>query len=129
MNRYNVVYERDETGAIIAHVPDVPGCHTYGRSLRQARNRIIEALEACGRKVAKTALIDDASRLVPAAVRRQIEEAQRIEEQARKLPALRRQIANALSELQLSSRDVAFLIGVSHQRVHQLTADDHRRVR
>jgi predicted RNase H-like HicB family nuclease len=25
-------------------VPEVPGCHTYGRSLRQARERIREAL-------------------------------------------------------------------------------------
>ena len=42
---YGVVLERDETGAWLARVPSVPGCHTYGRTLEQARRRIREALE------------------------------------------------------------------------------------
>ena len=42
--RYTVVYERDESGAWNAYVPEVPGCHTYGRSLRLARERIRETL-------------------------------------------------------------------------------------
>jgi predicted RNase H-like HicB family nuclease len=42
--RSTVVYERDESGAWLARVPDVPGCHTYGRSIRQAQRRIREAL-------------------------------------------------------------------------------------
>jgi predicted RNase H-like HicB family nuclease len=41
---YTVKIERDESGAWIARVPEVPGCHTYGRSLRQAKHRIREAL-------------------------------------------------------------------------------------
>lgn len=126
MREYTVVYDRDETGAIIAYVPSVPGCHTYGRSIRQARHRIREALEACGHRIDKLELSDDTSRLVPPAIRRQIEEAQRIEQQASRLPELRRQIAGALIELNLSSRDVAFLVGLSHQRVHQVTTR-HRR--
>src|ERR671936_275115 len=42
--RYDVQIERDESGAWLARVPSVPGCHTYGRSLRQVRHRIGEAL-------------------------------------------------------------------------------------
>jgi predicted RNase H-like HicB family nuclease len=42
--RYTVIYERDESGAWLARVREVPGCHTYGRSIRQAQNRIREAL-------------------------------------------------------------------------------------
>ena len=44
MSRYRLVLERDESAAWIARVPDVPGCHTYGRTLDQARRRIREAL-------------------------------------------------------------------------------------
>ena len=28
--RYRLVIERDESGAWIGRVPEVPGCHTYG---------------------------------------------------------------------------------------------------
>jgi hypothetical protein len=29
-----VIYERDKSGAWLARVREVPGCHTYGRSIR-----------------------------------------------------------------------------------------------
>jgi predicted RNase H-like HicB family nuclease len=41
---YTVKIERDETGAWIARVPEVPGGHTHGRTLREAERRIREAL-------------------------------------------------------------------------------------
>jgi len=41
---YHVDIERDESGAWIAIVAGVPGAHTYGRSLRQVRQRVREAL-------------------------------------------------------------------------------------
>ncbi len=41
---YRVVIERDETGAWIARVPGLRGCHTYGRTLNEVRRRIREAL-------------------------------------------------------------------------------------
>ena len=44
MTRYRVVLERDESGAWIATVPKVRGCHTYGRSLVEAKRRIRDAL-------------------------------------------------------------------------------------
>ena len=44
MATYRVVMERDEEGAWIVHVPSIAGCHTYGRSIRQATKRIQEAL-------------------------------------------------------------------------------------
>jgi predicted RNase H-like HicB family nuclease len=43
--RYAVIYVRDEAGAWNVHVPEVPGAHTYGRSLHQARQRVREALD------------------------------------------------------------------------------------
>ena len=35
---YRVVYELDESGHWIATVPAIRGCHTYGRSLSEARS-------------------------------------------------------------------------------------------
>src|SRR5438105_8724101 len=40
VRRYRVVLERDESRAWIATVPELPGCHTYGRSLVEAKRRI-----------------------------------------------------------------------------------------
>ena len=44
MNKYVVRYGRDPTGVWIASVSKVRGCHTHGRTLDQARERIREAL-------------------------------------------------------------------------------------
>jgi predicted RNase H-like HicB family nuclease len=41
---YMVIYERDEEGWWVAGVPDAPGCHTQGRTIEQARERILDAL-------------------------------------------------------------------------------------
>lgn len=44
MKTYTVVYERDEEDWWVAEVPEVPGCHTQGRTIEQARDRILDAL-------------------------------------------------------------------------------------
>lgn len=44
MKKYRVVFQLDESGAWIATVPAVRGCHSYGRSLNEARERVREAL-------------------------------------------------------------------------------------
>jgi predicted RNase H-like HicB family nuclease len=44
MKTFRVIYERDEAGWCVADVPDVPGCHTQGRTIVQARERILDAL-------------------------------------------------------------------------------------
>ena len=44
MKTYTVVYERDEADWWVAEVPEVPGCHTQGRTIEQARERILDAL-------------------------------------------------------------------------------------
>ena len=44
---YVAVYERDsESDAWLVHIKTIPGCLTYGRTLRQAEARIREALAA-----------------------------------------------------------------------------------
>jgi predicted RNase H-like HicB family nuclease len=44
MKTFTVIYERDEAGWWVTDVPDVPGCHTQGRTIEQPRERILDAL-------------------------------------------------------------------------------------
>ncbi len=41
---YDVVLEQDETGAYIAEVPVLPGCHTFGATREEALSNIREAI-------------------------------------------------------------------------------------
>ena len=120
---YRVVLERDESGAWIARVPRVPGCHTYGRTLEQARRRIREALALWIEDADVAELVEDVR--LPAAAReairrsrraRSVAEARRLDAQAATAEA-----AQALvEELHLGVRDAGELLGLSHQRVQQL---------
>ena len=42
---YVVVIDREDDGRFLASVPEVPGCHVYGRTRRQAVDRARRALE------------------------------------------------------------------------------------
>ena len=46
-HQFDVVIERDEEGYNIASVPQLPGCHTQGRSLDELTERIREAVGLC----------------------------------------------------------------------------------
>lgn len=43
--QFEVVIEKDETGAYIADVPVLPGCHTFGSTKQEALANIREAIE------------------------------------------------------------------------------------
>lgn len=42
---YDVVIEQDETGAFIADVPILPGCHSWGKTKEEALANVREAIE------------------------------------------------------------------------------------
>jgi len=44
---YTVLIEQDETGAYIAKVPDLKGCHTHARSISELLKRVREAIALC----------------------------------------------------------------------------------
>ena len=119
---YVAVYERDQQDdAWNVHIKGLPGCQTYGRSLRQAQSRIREALALWLDQDVTTVVVSDQ---VPASLREVAEgvakarrNADRAGAEAQKQTAL---AVQKLTGLGLSRRDAAELLGLSHQRVQQL---------
>ena len=44
---FTVLIEQDEDGIYVAKVPDIIGCHTHGKMVEQAMERIEEAIQVC----------------------------------------------------------------------------------
>jgi predicted RNase H-like HicB family nuclease len=44
VREFDVIFEKDESGYVVAFAPELPGCHTQGRTLREAAGRIKEAI-------------------------------------------------------------------------------------
>lgn len=125
--RVNVTRERD---AWLADIPDVPGAHTFARSLSALQRSVREVI------VLMTDRPDDAlddfdldvryeigdSSAAVAAARRAREEAERADRASAE--AIRQAVAGLPASL--SVRDVAALLGVSHQRVAQVRTENSR---
>ena len=119
---YTAVYDRDSTDdAWNVRIKGLSGCQTYGRSVRQAQSRIREALAVWLDQDSSTLTIRDCfpeplATVADEAVRARIA-AERAEAKAQQqtLDAVRR-----LTRSGLSRRDVAEILGLSHQRVQQL---------
>ena len=45
VREYDVVIEQDENKVYVAHVPELPGCHTEGDTLEEVMENIKEAVE------------------------------------------------------------------------------------
>ncbi len=43
---FQVLFEEDEDGWFVASVPALPGCHTQGKTLEEARVNVREAIQA-----------------------------------------------------------------------------------
>ena len=121
---YVAVYERDpESDAWLVHIKGIAGCHTYGRTLRQAEARILEALalwldrEPDGLVITPEwpeDLVEIASEVTQAR-----DAAVATAQQAGTTTA---RAAKQLDRMGLSRRDAADVLGISHQRVQQLLA-------
>lgn len=130
MSIYTIRYEKDETGWWIATVKEVRGCHTQGRTIEQARRRIREALGLFVDQAEKAELIDDV--VLPANARsllkRVLSTRKRAEEEAIKLQNTTAEAAEVLTkDVGVSVRDAGELLGLSHQRVHQLLTSSPRK--
>ena len=119
---YTAVYELDpDDNAWNVRIKGLPGCQTYGRSLRQAQSRIREALALWLDVTPSTVHIRDQFPGQLAAVADEVAKARAAADRAgQKAQAQTVDAVRTLTELGLSRRDAAELLGLSHQRVHQL---------
>ena len=127
---YTVRYERDETGWWVAQVKEAPAAITQGRTIAEARRRIREALaltlddEAAAERAE---LVDDVR--LPSEARRALQEARaaraRLATESKKAQkSTARAVRTLLKGMHLSVRDAGDLIGISPQRVHQLSHEN-----
>lgn len=122
MKQYKAIFERDESGTWLARIPAIRGCHTYGRTIEQARARLREALGLWIDDPAG-AVIDEDIRLparLKTAIGRSRRTRQRAEQERETAHEQTRAAAEALVEEGVSLRDAGELLGLSHQRVQQL---------
>lgn len=124
---YHVDYERDRTGWWVASVREIPGCHTQGRTVDEARRRIREALALFVDDASSVALVDRV-KLPPSvakAVRAYATLRKKADAESQRAATAARVAVRLLqkSSLKMSARDAARILGLSHQRVHQLATD------
>jgi predicted RNase H-like HicB family nuclease len=122
MTRYRVVLERDESGAWIATVPKVRGCHTYGRSLVEAKRRIRDAF---GLWIDDPDVELEFDVRLPREALEAVRESRRAREEAesgrdRAARKTERAAIELVERASLGVRDAADLLGLSHQRVQQI---------
>ena len=102
-------------------IKGLTGCQTYGRSLRQAQSRIREALALWLDTSPGELRVRDQ---FPAELASVADDVVRARSAAERAGARAQQqtveAVKALTNLGLSRRDAAELLGLSHQRVHQL---------
>jgi len=125
---YKVVFEQEGTGWR-ASIPEVRGCEAWGRSLSEARRKVRKALAASNVKnaasVAKKVELVDVVRLPPAAKKelaRYSEARSRTQAEIQSLRRATRSVVSTLtSKFGISLRDASSLLGLSRERVRQLT--------
>lgn len=125
---YVAVYERDPwSPAWNVWVEGFPGVHTFGRRLAQARVNAREALALWLDAGESSLEIRDDIRL-PEEAQEAVEELEAAREQfqaaRRKVAASTARAVRALTEAGVSMRDMGELLGLSHQRISQVAADN-----
>ena len=127
--KYRVIFKRDDSGAWLARVSNVRGCHTYGRTLQQTRRRIREALGLWVDDAETAELVEDIR--LPARVRGELDRTRSSRRQAQKereraQEAMRKAAQTLVDDVGLGLRDAGELLEVSHQRVQQLVRSTSR---
>ena len=123
VKKYRAVYARESDGRWIVKIPQVPGCHSYGRTIDQARERIREALGLFIDEADRVELADDVQ--LPADVKKLVRDAaslrHKVAAQERAMLAAQINAVKTLrNKLKLGHRDAGSVLGLSHQRIHQL---------
>ncbi len=119
---YVAVFERDpDSDAWLVHIKGIPGCNTYGRTLRQAESRIREALALWLDREPETLEITPQWPAEVATLAAEVSQARfAASKSAQTAGSTTAQAAKKLDRMGLSRRDTADVLGISHQRVQQL---------
>jgi predicted RNase H-like HicB family nuclease len=121
---YRASIVRDEDGYWFVDFPDVPGCHTQGRTLRAARQRMRDALSLFVNDADSAEIVEDLH--LPgdalAAVRRTTELREQAAQVQQESQAAARAAVRSLLDAGLTLRDAGDVLGMSFQRVHQLAS-------
>lgn len=122
MSTYKVNYERDEAGWWMASVVGVDGCRTQGRTIKQARTRIREALKLFVRNADRAQLVDRVQ--LPQLVREALKRRDRARSQRELFEKEERDsthlAARRLVKEGYGVRDAGAVLNLSYQRVQQI---------
>lgn len=126
---YNVTFERDSNDRWFVRCPEVRGAHSHGRTLASARSNIREAIalvldikdETEFDLVETVHLLDSGLQVALNTARDLRQRAVDLEAEASSA-TIDAVAASANSEDSLGMRDLADLLGLSHQRVQQLAS-------
>jgi len=128
MKTYKATFRPDDNGWWFIDVAELPGCHSQARNIASGRDHIREAISMVTNADLDTFDVDVAYEL-PKAQQAAVTKARRTRERATEAAQRATEAAvaaeaavRALQEgpRKLALRDVAELVGVSHQRVAQI---------
>lgn len=126
VNTYTARLERENDGRWTVELEEEPRVHTWGKTIDQALGRMREAA-ALWFETDETSIQLIPRPVLPKTAMRSVEQARQAREQAHHADRLAlektKRAAAALASRGISLRDAAVILGISHQRVHQLLAD------
>ena len=124
---YTARLEREKDGRWTVELEEEPRVHTWGKTVDQALTRMREAA-ALWFNTDEDQIDLIAVPVLPKTTGRTVEAARAARDQARDADRLAieqtRKAAAALTGRGISMRDAAAILGISHQRVHQLLTTD-----
>jgi predicted RNase H-like HicB family nuclease len=120
---YTARLERESDGRWSVELEEEPRVHTWGKTIDQALNRMREAA-AWWFQTDESSIELVPRPVLPRSTSRTVEQARKARDEARSADQLAiertRKAAAALTSRGISMRDAAAILGISHQRVHQL---------
>ncbi len=132
MKTYTARLEREKGGRWTVELAEEPRVHTWAKTVDQALARVREAA-VLWFEVDEDEIELDPQPVLPKTTARTVAQARQARQEARnadrRAVEQNKKAAAALTARGISMRDAAAILGISHQRVHQLLAQEQGRPR